>query len=54
MGRKRNKPDGCLMGLAFVIGIPVFLLMVHPIIFWLVFVPLVVFGIILFIAWLKK
>ena len=35
-------------------GVPVFLLMAHPFIFWLIFVPLAVLGIIKFITWLKK
>lgn len=48
------KKDSDLIILAFVIGVPVFLLMVYPFIFWLIFVPLVVLGIIKFITWLKK
>lgn len=40
--------------LVFVIGVPLFLLFEHPLIFWLVFVPLAVMGIINFITWLKK
>ena len=39
---------------ALVLGIPLFLLMEHPWIFFLVFVPLAVLGIIRFITWLKK
>ena len=50
-----RKSDGIgLIVLAFVIGVPVFLLMEHPIIFWSIFVPIVVFGIVKFITWLKK
>ena len=48
------KKDSDLIILAFVIGVTVFLLMVYPFIFWLIFVPLVVLGIIKFITWLKK
>lgn len=39
---------------AFVIGIPLFLLMEHPLVFWLVFIPLVIIGVTKFITWLKK
>ena len=51
---RRRKHDGGIIALAFIIGVPVFLLMVHPLIFWLVFVPLVVLGVTKFITWLKK
>ena len=40
--------------LVFVVGIPVFLLMVHPLIFFLVFVPLVIVGIVKLVSWIKK
>ncbi len=50
--RKSNN-DGLII-LAFVIGVPVFLLMVYPLLFWVVFVPLVALGIVKFITWLKK
>lgn len=46
--------DAGLIILAFVIGVPAFLLMVYPVIFWIVFVPIVLFGIIKFIMWLNK
>ena len=52
--RRKKLDDTGLIILAFVIGVPIFLMMEYPIIFWLVFVPLVVFGIIKFITWLKK
>ena len=52
--RNHSEPDGCLIAIAVIIGIPAFLLMTHPVIFWVLFVPLVVVGIISFIAWLKK
>lgn len=38
----------------FFVGIPLYLLMEHPFIFWLVFIPFAVFGIAYFILWLKK
>lgn len=50
--RKSNN-DGLIIP-AFVIGVPVFLLMVYPLLFWVVFVPLVALGIFKFITWLKK
>ena len=37
-----------------VLGVPLFLLMEHPWIFFLVLVPVAVFGIIRFVMWLKK
>lgn len=40
--------------LVFLVGVPLFLLMEHPLIFWLIFVPIAVLGIIRFIIWLKK
>ena len=56
MGRRGrdSKPDGCLITVACIIGIPTFLIMTHPLIFWLVFVPLVVIGVMKLITWLKK
>lgn len=53
MSRRGNKNDNTLMW-AIVLGVPAFLLMCHPLIFGLVFVPAVVFGIIKFVRWLKK
>lgn len=38
----------------FLIGVPLWLLFEHPLIFWLVCVPVMVLGIIKFITWLKK
>lgn len=38
--RGRKKDDSWLMGLILFVGAPVFLLMEHPVVFWLVFVPL--------------
>ena len=40
--------------LVFLVGVPLFLLFEHPLIFWLIFLPLAVMGIIKFITWLKK
>ena len=54
MGRRDSQPDGCLIAVACIIGIPAFLIMTHPFIFWLVFVPLVVIGAMKIITWLKK
>ena len=52
--RRRKSNDSGLIGCVFIIGIPVLLLMEHPIIFFLVFLPLVVIGVISFINWLRK
>ena len=53
--RSRNsKPDGCLLTVACAIGIPTFLIMTNPFIFWLIFVPLIIIGAIKLITWLKK
>lgn len=52
--RRKKSGDGGLIILAFVIGVPVFLMMEYPIVFWIVFVPLVVFGIVKFITWFKR
>ena len=49
-----SQPDGCLLTLVCIIGVIAFLVMVHPIFFCLIFVPIAVIGIIKFIAWLKK
>ena len=51
---KKKSDDSGLIIWALVIGVPIFLLMEHPIIFWLIVVPLVTYGIIKFIKWLKK
>ena len=50
---KQPNESGLII-LAFVIGVPTFLLLVYPVVFWLVFVPLVILGIIKFINRLKK
>ena len=36
------------------VGVPLYLLMEYPVIFWVIFVPVALLGIIKFIAWLKK
>ena len=53
MSRKKKSDDGLIIWV-FIIGVPVFLMMEYPIIFWLVFIPLVILGAVKFIAWLKK
>ena len=50
MRRKKNSYGGIII-LAFIIGIPVFLAMEHPLIFWLVFVPLVTFLLVRIMSW---
>ena len=40
--------------LVFLVGVPLYLLFEHPVIFWLIFVPIAVVSIIKFITWLKK
>ena len=40
--------------LIFLVGVPLYLIIEHPVIFWLIFVPIAVLGIIKFILWLKK
>ena len=50
----KQPDDNVLIILAFVIGVPVFLLLVYPLFFWLVFVPLFILGTVKFISRLKK
>lgn len=52
--RGRKKDDSWLIGLVLIVGVPVYLLMVHPLIFFLVFLPLTILGILKLINWLKK
>lgn len=52
--RGRKKDDSWMFGWIVFVGVPVFLLMVHPLIFFLVFVPLVIFAIVRIVMWLKK
>ena len=51
-GGKKN--DSWILGWIILLGVPTFLLMVHPLIFFLVFVPLVIVFLINLIKWLKK
>lgn len=50
----KKSDDSGLIAWALVMGIPIYLLMEHPVIFWLIFVPIVVLGVMKFINWLKK
>ena len=52
--RKKDDDNGCLMFVIVVLGIPLFLLMKHPVIFFLVFLPLVCLGLGALINWFKK
>jgi hypothetical protein len=52
--RGRKKDDSWMFGLIIFVGVPLFLLMVHPLIFFFVFVPLVALVIIKILEWLKK
>ena len=53
MSRKKKSDEGLIIW-AFIIGVPAFLIMQHPIIFWLAFVPIVTFLVVKFITWLKS
>ena len=50
----KKSDDTGLIIFALVSGVPIYLAMEHPVIFWAVFVPLAVIAIITFISWLKK
>ena len=52
-GRRKKVGDEWII-YAFIVGIPVYLIMEYPIIFWIVFVPLVTLGVVKFITWLKN
>lgn len=52
MRRKKNSDDGLIIW-AFIIGVPAFLIVQYPIVFWLVFVPVVTFLVMKVINWLK-
>lgn len=52
--RKKDDGNGCLIFVIVVLGIPLFLLMEHPIIFFLVFLPLVCWGVGALVNWFKK
>ena len=49
--RRKKKSDGGIIILAFIIGIPVFLAMEYPAVFWLAFVPVVTFLVVRIIMW---
>lgn len=50
-----NSPDNTkLIIFALVVGVPILLLEVYPLIFWFIFLPILVVAVILFIKWLKK
>ena len=53
MSRKKKTDDGLIIW-AFIIGVPAFLIMMHPIIFWLVFIPVIAFLVMKFVMWLKR
>ena len=42
--RRKDDGNGCLIFVIVVLGIPLFLLMEHPVICFLVFLPLVCWG----------
>ena len=52
--RKKDDGNGCLIFVIGVLGIPLFLLMEHPVIFFLVFLPLVCWGVGALVNWFKK
>ena len=43
-----------LVILIFLVGVPLFLFFEHPVIFWLIFVPIALIVAIKFIRWLKN
>ena len=50
----KNKNDSWLMGLILLVGAPLYLIMEHPFVFWLVFVPLTIILVFLVVAWFRK
>lgn len=52
--RIKDDGNGCLIFVIAVLGIPLFLLMEHPVIFFLVFLPLVCWCVGALINWFKK
>ena len=52
--RGKKKDDSWLIGLVLLVGAPLYLIMEHPLIFWLVFVPLTVILVCLVVQWFKK
>ena len=47
----RNKPSGCLILSVFMIGFPIFLLMEHPVAFWLICLPASLIFIVCLVKW---
>ena len=45
---------GCLTIFALIVGTIVFLVTVHPVLFFLLILPLTIIALIAFIKWLKK
>ena len=43
-----------MFAVCLLLGAIVFLIMVHPLIFWLLFVPISIILIVAFIGWLKR
>ena len=51
--RRRNDTGSGLMGIICILGIPLYLLMEHPLLFWLVFLPLAIIFVISVVQWFK-
>ena len=54
VGRRKNKSGGGMLLYIFIVDGSAFLIMVHPLIFFLVVLPLAIWGIVGLIKWLKK
>lgn len=52
--RRKDDGNGCLIFVIVVLGVPLFLLMNHPVFFFLVFLPLVCWGISALVKWFKN
>ncbi len=52
-GRRKNRSGGCSMGFLFVLGAIIFLIMEHPVVFWLVFVPLAISFVVYLLKFIK-
>lgn len=52
--RRKDDGNGCLIFVIVVLGLPLFLLMNHPVFFFLVFLPLVCWGISALVKWFKN
>lgn len=51
--RKGGMSAGLLI-FTFAVGIPMMLLLEHPVVFWMIFLPLLIIGIVCLVYWLKK